>query len=279
MKRLLYLFLVGLLSSCLQNNVRRVRIIDAQGNPAKINKIVPRFNEEQMEKQKRAFNSSREDGGNAGDNVKFVNKNSGIMQQINDPNFISVGNRLPSDDVFADRITNFNYVEEVQQPVVSNKKDNVSLANEKNAEKKKDSAKKALIYNEIKNEVVEEKVVNKNEVIEEKVVNAPAKTLNTISNDKKTASSPAKTASMASGNAKDKGYFIQIGIFSEKSNAEASYSKYSKISNGVIDNYLSKGKTRYKVLLGPYNDRTLAEKDLKKVIKMGHYDVYITEKK
>ena len=80
-------------------------------------------------------------------------------------------------------------------------------------------------------------------------------------------------------NKKNKKYYIQLGIFGEKSNAETTYSKYSKISNGMIENYLHKGKNKFKVLLGPYTDRQLAETDMEKVIKTGHYDVYITEKK
>ena len=47
----------------------------------------------------------------------------------------------------------------------------------------------------------------------------------------------------------------------------------------MIENYLHNGKNRFKVLLGPYTDKKLAEIDMEKVIKTGHYDVYITEKK
>lgn len=241
MRKLLYLFLICLLSSCIQSNVKKVRIVDAQGNPVKINKIIPKFNEEQMEKQKQAFDSSKKNNYNVStNNVKFVNKNSGIMQQINDPNFISV-NSTPDNDVFADRITNFNYVENVQQNT-NEKDDNIS--------KNKSSVKRVLVQNDIKNNVVEE-----------------------VANDKQT------TKSNNNKNSSAKGYFIQLGVFNEKSNAEAAYSKYSKIYNGIIDNYLSKGKIKYKVSLGPYIDKKLAEKDLEKVIKMGHYDVYITQKK
>lgn len=249
MRKLLYLFLICLLPSCIQSNVKKVRIVDAQGNPVKINKIIPKFNEEQMEKQKQAFDSSKKSDYNVGtNNVKFVNKNSGIMQQINDPNFISVNN-TQDDNVFADRITNFNYVEEVKQN--TNEKGNVSgNTDNKNISKDKNSVKKILVQNDIKNNVVEESASNKQA---------------TKSNNYKNSSA--------------KGYFIQLGVFNEKSNAEFAYSKYSKISNGIIDNYLSKGKIKYKVSLGPYTDKKLAEKDLEKVIKMGHYDVYITQKK
>ncbi|MDD2840602.1 MAG: SPOR domain-containing protein [Rickettsiales bacterium] len=267
MKKLIYLLLVCSLSSCLQSNVKRVRIVDAQGNPVKINKIVPEFNEEQMKKQKQAFDSSKKNNysANAGvnvdtNNIKFVNKNSGIMQQINDPNFISVENNLPDDDVFADRITNFNYVENEQKilPNGENGTPSVGVYNkdDKSVVKGKNSVHRVLTHNSIKNNVVED---------------------NTTNSNTKTTSKTRKTTKK--DNNKSGGYFIQIGVFNEKSNAESSYSKYSKISNGVISDYSSKGKIKYKVSLGPYNDKKIAEKDLEKVIKMGHYDVYITEKK
>lgn len=216
-----------LLTSCLHDNVKKVRIVDNQGNPAKINKIVPKFNEEQMKKQQDSLR------GNNTSNIKFVNENSEILQQINDPNIISVNNNLPNDEILADRITNFNYVEETKNPATPTNK-NPKIGN---------------VYNADKNLVKEVSV--------------------------KTNGTVVKQSKKLSG----KKYFIQIGVFNEKSNAEVAYSKYSKIYNGVIDNYVSRGKNKYKVSLGPYTDKKIADKDLEKVIKMGHYDVYITEKK
>ncbi|HSQ97493.1 MAG TPA: SPOR domain-containing protein [Rickettsiales bacterium] len=236
MSRLKFLLLLCILSSCLQNNVKKVRIVDAQGNPAKINKIVPKFNEEQMKKQK----ESLKDTDNSS-SIKFVNENNGIMQQINDPNIITSRNDLPNDEVFADRITNFNYVEDKNNQIVSkNEQGNKKIVNVY------DNTNKSNNKNLVKEISVKDN--NKTKKIDNNVI-------------------------------KGTKYFIQIGIFSEKSNAEAAYSKYSRIYNGIIDDYLSKGKNKYKVLLGPYTDKKIAEKDLEKIIKMGHYDVYITEKK
>ena len=74
-------------------------------------------------------------------------------------------------------------------------------------------------------------------------------------------------------------YYIQIGIYGQKKNADAACAKYGKIGNCIMDTYNAKQRINHKVLLGPYKDRKAAEKVLEKVIKTGHYDVYITDKK
>ena len=72
---------------------------------------------------------------------------------------------------------------------------------------------------------------------------------------------------------------IQIGIYSTKDNANSVYNKFKSINTGYIDDYFYKNNKKYKVVLGPYLSRIKAEKDLEKIIKTGHYDTYITQKK
>ena len=58
MKNLKYLFIFVFLFGCVQPKFESVKIVDEYGKTAKINKIIPAFNEEQMLKQKEAFNNN-----------------------------------------------------------------------------------------------------------------------------------------------------------------------------------------------------------------------------
>jgi cell division protein FtsN len=242
MKKLKYfILLLIILSSCQQTeNKERFRIVDANGNPAKINKIVPKFNEEQIMKQKSAF-FSRDVNNN--DTNMFKNDYTNIQQSLVNKNINAINssdeyekikfntNKYP-DNVFADRITNYNYEEE----------DNSV----------EESQNKSENFNKIITE--EKKIKQDNRKIETKKEKIQDKTT-------------------------EKNFYIQIGIFSEEKNAKSSYNKYKNINNGEIITYKLNNKPKYKVVLGPYSQKNLAEKDLNKIIKTGHYDVYITEKK
>lgn len=264
-----YIILLALLVACSRNTSDKLRIVDANGNPVKLNRIVPEFNEQQMQKQKEALSSNNQNGSN----IKFVNGNYNIMQQVNDPNFITTKNTFPDENIFADRITNFNYIEKDKKqnstnlPADNEKNNNIiDVKNQKNSIIEVDSD------NLIKPDDKSSKTAKNN--ISEEFIEIDD---NSSKDDKNI---PVQNKSKTNvANKKNKKYYIQLGIFGEKSNAETTYSKYSKISNGMIENYLHKGKNKFKVLLGPYADKNLAEADMTKVIKTGHYDVYITEKK
>ena len=83
-----------------------------------------------------------------------------------------------------------------------------------------------------------------------------------------------KPSKKISANSSD-GYYIQLGIYSDKKNADNVCEQYSKIGTCSMELY----NKNYKVVLGPYTDKSIAERDLEKVIKTGHFDVYITNKK
>ena len=254
------------------NTSDKIKIVDANGSPVKLNRIVPEFNEQQMQKQKEALSSNNQNGSN----IKFVNGNYNIMQQVNDPNFITTKNTFPDENIFADRITNFNYIEKdkkqnLSKPSLDNEKNSniIDVKNQKNS----------IIEVDSNNLVKSDKPDNKNNKITKNNVSEKVVEIDDNSSKNKKNLSIQNKLKTNIANKKSKKYYIQLGIFGEKSNAETIYSKYSKISNGMIENYLHKGKNRFKVLLGPYTDKKLAEIDMKKVIKTGHYDVYITEKK
>lgn len=228
-----------------------MRIVDKYGKPVKINKIVPAFNEEQMLKQKEAFNNN---------NITEINKfrqnyNYTDKNNINNNNINMITanvNKYP-DDVFADRITNYKYLDNNQNiQIIDQSKQN----NNKNINK---VIQKEIIENEKQIILTKNKYNNKNNK-------------NNNNNNK-------KENTKIYNNLNLKGTYIQIGIYNKRKNAETAYKKYSNIHNGNIEEYISKSKVQYKVLLGPYFNKKTAEKDLEKVIKTGHYDVYITEKK
>lgn len=269
MSKLKYIILLILLPSCIQPGIDKVRIVDKNGRPANINKIVPAFNEQQMIKQKQAFKDSFTEVNKFRQDFNEINSSqqedlgSNIIEANNNSTSLNSAQNYP-DDIFADRITNYKYLNSDKNVQIIDKSD------------KKDSNKTIL------NKVVETTIpannlkasVNNNKST--KTENTTNKQNSTI---KKNTANKKTTTKSTTNNINKKGFYIQIGIFNEKSNAENSYKKYSSIHKGGIDEYISKSKVKYKVLLGPYTNRNTAEKDLEKVIKTGHYDVYITEKK
>lgn len=269
MKKLKCLLLLILLPSCIQPGVDRVRIVDKDGKPANINKIVPAFNEQQIIKQKQAFKDSftqvnkfRQDF-NEINSTQQEDLGSNIIEANNNSTSLNSTQNYP-DDIFADRITNYKYLNSDKNVQVIDKSD------------KKDNNKTIL------NKVVETTIPANNlkaSVNDNKSVKTENTTNKQNSTIKKNTTNKQNITKSTTNNVNKKGFYIQIGIFNEKSNAENSYKKYSSIHKGGIDEYISKSKVKYKVLLGPYTNRNTAERDLEKVIKTGHYDVYITEKK
>ena len=120
MKYIKYLLLILILSSCQQQG-QRIRIVDKDGNPARINKITPQFNEEQLERQKQALLTQQQPqqlsavNQLAQQNYHSQNdintKNTTIIQD--NTNILEENNRIKyPKDIFADRITNYNYIED-----------------------------------------------------------------------------------------------------------------------------------------------------------------------
>lgn len=281
MKRFKILLPLIILTSCIQSGLNQVRIVDSNGNPAKINKIVPSFNEQQMMKQKEAFNNSITEVNKFRQNFNEINEiqnvntvNNDTMD--NDTNIIKPSNRKKyPEDIFADRITNYKYLDSNKNIQVIDKSNNT---NNKviTIDESKNNLNKVIETSTNKNEI---KSNNKNKV--DNTVQTNNKTANNKSTNNKSSNNKNNTTkkTVNKNNIDAKGFYIQIGIFNEKTNAENSYKKYSSIHKGGIDEYISNSKVKYKVLLGPYSNKNTAEKDLEKVIKTGHYDVYITEKK
>ncbi|MDR3290483.1 MAG: SPOR domain-containing protein [Rickettsiales bacterium] len=243
MKKILVLLPLFLISCASQDMGQpRVKLVDSQGNPVKLNKIVPKFNAEQLEKQRETVDRTQNSENRKVEITKFKQINTNfdiesddniINNEANEGN--GIGNAYP-DELFADRITNYNYNYTQQMQNESPKKESKVV------------------------------VVNTEEI---KATPPP-------SSQPKTTPIPAPSPTIKN----KKGYYIQIGIYSEKKNAQNMYNKFKKINMGEISEYVDKnGKVKYKVALGPYNERKYAGIDMNKIINTGHYDVYIAEQK
>lgn len=310
MKKLICLIFFIFLVACLKNGTEQVRIVDNDGNPVKLNKMVPDFNREQLIKQKEAFNKNQKD-------IIEVNKfrqdyNETNTQQLNNKNsldisdkniIIPINNRYP-DDIFADRITNYNYIKEdkniIQRiktndiPKVSNKEKIINNKKnkiiEEDVKKTKTTKQDINNVNKTKNTINDSNIINLDNNIKNtknKIYvfgNTEKSNKNTLKNNQKSKMVKDKSIektipTIKKENSKTKGYYIQIGIYNKKNNADISYKKYSKINPAIIEEYSIKNKKMYKVLLGPIDNKEKAEEVLEKIIKTGHYDVYIIEKK
>lgn len=288
MKYIKYLLLILILSSCQQQG-QRIRIVDKDGNPARINKITPQFNEEQLERQKQALLTQQQPqqlsavNQLAQQNYHSQNdintKNTTIIQD--NTNILEENNRIKyPKDIFADRITNYNYIED----------NNFSTDNQNNYQNLNYKTLKNQYQSSENGEILEEDIIvlndfEKKEIKEEQEKyqkNKQNESINQLQTNNEYNSNndiSIKNTTPITKNNNSKGIYIQIGIYSKKINATKMYNKYKSINTGTIEEYNSKGKKQYKVILGPYTDRKVAEKDLTKVIKTGHYDVYITENK
>ncbi len=261
-----------------------------------------KFNEEQLRKQKEAFNNNQEGSIEANrfrqnyntSKAQPINKNFSSNAFTSDQNIIVPMNGRYPNDIFADRITNYNYIQD-DKTVVQNNKSTIQNNNKinnrvVNEQKVLENTNNKIIEGDIISTKIDENIGRQKTYKlkaekQEKTVKTQPKFSNnsTSANTVKTASAAnTKTVvnkSTTKNSKNEKQYYIQIGVYSEKKNADVAYSKYSKISSGSIEEYSVKNQKKYKVLLGPYNDKKVAEQNLEKVIKTGHYDVYITEKK
>jgi len=88
-----------------------------------------------------------------------------------------------------------------------------------------------------------------------------------------------KTKSVAKRRAQKvskKGYFVQVGAFKSKKNANRSLAYMKKFNKGFVKNSGAKSGIKYKVVLGPFSKRSSAQSLYKKVKDSGH-DALITK--
>lgn len=114
-------------------------------------------------------------------------------------------------------------------------------------------------------------------VVEVKKNNTPMPIVNIIKTNESSGVKAKELPELSDKPEPGKSFYIQLGVFSEKVNADEAYGRYSKIDKCIMKDYLSKGKKSYRLLMGPYSSRAIADKFLDKVISSGHYDTYVTQ--
>lgn len=91
----------------------------------------------------------------------------------------------------------------------------------------------------------------------------------------------AASSTVAVGQAKyQRGkYYVQLGAYKSRTSADRVLSQNRDVSNGLIRTFKNRNQvTIHRVLLGPFSTKKQAKVNLDKVVKKGHYDVYITTK-
>jgi len=298
MNKLKFLIFFIFLTSCIQGNNQQVQIVDKNGKPAKIVKIVPQFNEEQMAKQKEAFGNkenfaqqvnkfrqnyndyNQDDVQNINTIPERQNKNVSIDSIDAESNILIEKSSMYPNDIFEDRITNYNYNSSQMQNNNQQDTQNGFSSQKKTTQVLNNNSNDNLLYRNKGNKTPQiiDNSDNNNQIIEEN--NALGKNPKTFNNTDNKRNNIKKQTSASVLNSKNiKNYYIQIGVYGERKNAETMYNKYKNISTGFIDEYKVNNILKYKVVLGPFSNKKTAESSLNKVIKTGHYDVYITEKK
>jgi cell division protein FtsN len=267
-----------MLTSCYPGRTDTIRIVDSEGQPANLKRRVPVFNAQELEKQK-----------------AFKEQNGGItlIDESGPKTFNSRGNNyayadeqeaLP-DRIFADKLTESdrkivnkdegkaNIKESGAVAGVASKADDTVKSKDINAVGADGMVKKDdttyLFPDDQTNKSVKSKSQKSSSTVN---LNEYKESTAGKSTNKKSA---ALVSSQSSGN---DSYYLQLGAFKSKTGAETMLNSYKKISVGEIKTVTINNQKIYRVVLGPYNTRGTAEVNKEKVIKTGHYDVFITKR-
>jgi cell division protein FtsN len=89
-----------------------------------------------------------------------------------------------------------------------------------------------------------------------------------LKNNKKAATASARTST------KTKGFFVQVGSFANKANADQTLEKMQSFHEGQIESG-TKEKIIYRVLLGPFNNKKEASEILAKITNSGHEAIIV----
>jgi cell division protein FtsN len=251
------LFFLILLVSCNMLPVRNseqkkgVRFVDAKGKPVLLERRVPKFNQEQLSKQNMSDS-----------NIRLLNANINHQDslQYDSPNLT---NRT---HIERERQTNVIDIKEeekhsdvvVFKPTQEEKQLKEGLVERRRANQKTTSASAVKSENN-------------------KAISSEKKQNSQTNPETLTAVSQFNRQERKDVGSNDGTFYIQIGAYRNKTNAEQNLQRYSNIRRGTVKSYTNRsGVIIYRTVLGPYNSRSQAEVDLEKVIQRGHYDVYIT---
>lgn len=74
-------------------------------------------------------------------------------------------------------------------------------------------------------------------------------------------------------------YYIQLGSFIDKNKANRLMAKFNDVGDGgAVVPINVKGKIMYKVAIGTFSSKAIAEKEMEQVLERGHFDCYVFRK-
>jgi cell division protein FtsN len=250
------LFLLTILFSCSlgSNNHANIRIVDLQGKARKINTRVPELNVQAIAAQEAARKI-----GNNGVVPKsdFGAVSANNIQQTIQPSFPkNTTNNFKKQPLQTD-INNSNQITEKTPPSnLQGSEPNLNIVQE-------ESEKPVKEYDLA--EVKEEK--------QPEAVDANA--IREVLKPSREASSKITYLKASNDNPAVGKFYVQIGSFESKDNAQASLLKMKKFGSGKLET-IDGDKVIYRALIGPFKDKTSAIQIMQKIKKSGH-DAIVTK--
>lgn len=234
-----------------QSSEPQIRIVSLQGKPGKILTKVPSLNIPALRQQGKLANAQRFSQNISANSNDHFNAGRQAPQPGGQSQYAKA-----SSDIIRD-----------------------TLQFSQNPQNRPQTAGQKVVYQNIKKEkkIAEYNLANLDEEIEIEVIDktkTPEKASRKVSKKKKYVTKKSKRKSKRSYKKK---YFIQVGSFLHKSNANRSLKKMKKFHRGKIQTVSGK-KVVHRVILGPFSRKSDARKLLKKVKNSGHDAVLIKNK-
>lgn len=258
------LFLLIILFSCSlgSNKHANIRVVDLQGKAKKINTRVPELNVQAIAAQEAARKI-----GNNGVVPKsdFGAVSANNIQQTIQPSFskntTNNSKKQPLQTVQTD-INNSNQI--TQNQIIEKTPPSNSQGSEPNSNIVQEESEKPVKEYDLA-EVKEEK---QPEVVDANAIREVLKPSQEVSS--KITYLKASNDNPAAGK-----FYVQIGSFESKDNAQASLLKMKKFGSGKLET-IDGDKVIYRALIGPFKDKTSAIQIMQKIKKSGH-DAIVTK--
>ncbi|MFC1659091.1 SPOR domain-containing protein [Pseudomonadota bacterium] len=245
---------IVILTSC-QPKAENLRVVNSRGQPVNLEKKVPVFNSQQLEKQK-----------------AFKQNNGGItlIDESGPKYFNSRGNNyayaekqdsLP-ESIFADQIKND------KRKIIKKNPDKATIK----------EVETPITENEVNIQSGNIDSKNRVEYLFPEDKTSPTRKKSQKNNNVVALNQKSKTTTQSSSPYKNDFYYLQLGAFKSKKGAETMLNDYKRISSGEIKEVTINKQKIYRVVLGPYTTKNRAETNKEKVIKTGHYDVFVTKR-
>ena len=266
MFKIFFIFLL-LLNSC-SSNKNGLMLTDKDGKTKIIQKQRPDFNKIQLTNQKLKLSSGLE--------TEPVNKHILKNDDVNLTSLKDDKNKIvipenPIKDEFVSQSSAYFNKSVVDRTVFDNQKD-LNLTS--TAPEIIDKNKNILDFNFLPQNLFSDDLSGQNKILQK----APLKKdleKNTLVVKKEEEINHEEKREENYQNSKtilDNKYYLQLGSFTNLKNAE---SLVKKFKNSFIVKKKIKGKNHFRVVSGGYKNNSTAELEKEKIIKKGHFDVYV----